>query len=638
MVITATSNAVNLTDGLDGLATGSSAMVFAAYVIIAFWQFGNSCVRAAGPGCYEVRDPLDLALVAAAAMGACFGFLWWNASPAKIFMGDTGSLAIGGTFAGIAILTQTELLLVVLGGLFVLETLSVILQVGYFKATRKRVFNMAPIHPPLRAGGVAGEHRHRAVLDHRRARRRVRPGAVLRGVPVDHAPVMTASYEGRAVLVAGAGVTGAAVARALRERGSRVSLADGGAAELVRAEGFEVRDLTEVPDGTDLVVVSPGWRPDNALLLDAGRRGVDTIGEVELARRLAGPDGPAWLAVTGTNGKTTTVTMLEHVLRAAGHRTVAAGNIGLPLVEAVTGPYDVLAVELSSFQLHWSPDVPVVAGAVLNLADDHVDWHGSVGAYAEAKTRVWRTGVAVGNRDDPAVATLLAAAAGRQVGTTLQSPRPGELGVVEDLLVDRAFADVPGEATALAELGDLGLPGDHNVSNALAALALARAFGVPGHACRDGLRATPAGAHRNEVVATVAGVTYVDDSKATNPHAAGASLSAYDRVVWVAGGLLKGADVEPLVAAASGRLRAAVLLGADRAPFREALARHAPHLPVVEVTRTDTACMLEAVRAAASLAEPEDTVLLAPAAASFDCFADYAERGRLFADAVRGLG
>ena len=154
VVITATSNAVNLTDGLDGLATGSSAMVFASYVIISFWQFGNSCARGAvQAGCYEARDPLDVALVAAAAMGACFGFLWWNASPAKIFMGDTGSLAIGGAFAGIAIVTRTELLLVILGGLFVLETLSVIIQVGFFKATKRRVFNMAPIHHHFELAG-----------------------------------------------------------------------------------------------------------------------------------------------------------------------------------------------------------------------------------------------------------------------------------------------------------------------------------------------------------------------------------------------------------------------------------------------------------------------------------------------------
>ncbi len=154
VVITATSNAVNLTDGLDGLAAGSSLMVFAAYVVIGFWQFRNSCVlQPELAACYTSRDPLDIALVAAAAMGACFGFLWWNASPAKIFMGDTGSLAIGGAFAGIAIVTQTELLLIVLGGLFVIETISVIVQIGVFKMTRKRVFNMAPIHHHFELAG-----------------------------------------------------------------------------------------------------------------------------------------------------------------------------------------------------------------------------------------------------------------------------------------------------------------------------------------------------------------------------------------------------------------------------------------------------------------------------------------------------
>jgi len=155
LMVTATSNAVNLTDGLDGLACGTSVMVLASYVIIAFWQFGNACTLNTGPNCYNTRDPLDLALVAAAAMGACFGFLWWNASPAKIFMGDTGSLALGGLMAGIAILTRTELLLIVLGGLFVIETLSVIIQIGFFKMTRKRVFNMAPMHHHFELAGWA---------------------------------------------------------------------------------------------------------------------------------------------------------------------------------------------------------------------------------------------------------------------------------------------------------------------------------------------------------------------------------------------------------------------------------------------------------------------------------------------------
>ena len=146
VIVAATSNAVNLTDGLDGLATGASVMVFAAYILICIWEFNQNCSFNPGVNCYEVRDPHDLAVVAAAAMGSCFGFLWWNASPAKIFMGDTGSLALGGLMAGLAITTRTELLVVVLGGLFVLETVSVILQVGSFKLTRKRIFRMAPIH------------------------------------------------------------------------------------------------------------------------------------------------------------------------------------------------------------------------------------------------------------------------------------------------------------------------------------------------------------------------------------------------------------------------------------------------------------------------------------------------------------
>ncbi|HET6563293.1 MAG TPA: phospho-N-acetylmuramoyl-pentapeptide-transferase [Marmoricola sp.] len=147
LMIAATSNAVNLTDGLDGLATGACTMVFAAYSVMNIWQNNQSCELTPGNACYEVRDPLDLAIVSAALTGACFGFLWWNASPAKIFMGDTGSLALGGALAGLAILTRTELLLVVLGGLFVTQTLSVMLQVGYFKVTGgKRMFRMAPLH------------------------------------------------------------------------------------------------------------------------------------------------------------------------------------------------------------------------------------------------------------------------------------------------------------------------------------------------------------------------------------------------------------------------------------------------------------------------------------------------------------
>jgi phospho-N-acetylmuramoyl-pentapeptide-transferase len=156
VMIAGSSNAVNLTDGLDGLATGASVMVFASYVLISIWQFNQNCQWNPGTKCYEVRDPHDLAIVAACGMGACFGFLWWNASPAKIFMGDTGSLALGGALAGFAILTRTEFLLAILGGLFVIQTLSVMLQVGYFKVSGgKRIFRMAPLHHHFELKGWA---------------------------------------------------------------------------------------------------------------------------------------------------------------------------------------------------------------------------------------------------------------------------------------------------------------------------------------------------------------------------------------------------------------------------------------------------------------------------------------------------
>ncbi len=156
LLVSGWSNAVNFTDGLDGLAGGSSAMVFGTYVVITFWQFRYNCSAAdPGPGCYDVRDPLDLAVVAAAAMGACIGFLWWNAAPAKIFMGDTGSLALGGLVAGLSIATRTELLMVIVGGLFVVEMLSVVLQIAVFRTSRRRLFRMAPFHHHFELAGWA---------------------------------------------------------------------------------------------------------------------------------------------------------------------------------------------------------------------------------------------------------------------------------------------------------------------------------------------------------------------------------------------------------------------------------------------------------------------------------------------------
>jgi UDP-N-acetylmuramoylalanine--D-glutamate ligase len=364
---------------------------------------------------------------------------------------------------------------------------------------------------------------------------------------------------------------------------------------------------------------------------------VPVWGEVELAWRLRDPEVP-WLGVTGTNGKTTTVRMLESILRAAGHRAVACGNVGVPLLDAVLAEpaYDVLAVELSSYQLHWTSTVACRAAAILNLAPDHLDWHGSLEAYAADKARIWAPGtVAVFNADDDATRRLAASRRGpAPVSFTLTEPAPGQLGVLASALVERG---PDGSVVDLAPVDVVQPPAPHNVANALAAAALARTVDVGPEAVAAGIRAFRPDPHRIALVASIDGVDYVDDSKATNAHAAAASLAAFRPVVWIAGGLAKGAEFDELVAGAADRLGGVVLLGRDRALIADALARHAPEVPVVDVPATDTGAMDDVVRAARVFARPGDTVLLAPACASMDMFTNYGERGDAFAAAVRRL-
>ncbi|NWF30297.1 UDP-N-acetylmuramoyl-L-alanine--D-glutamate ligase [Streptomyces sp. PKU-EA00015] len=470
-------------------------------------------------------------------------------------------------------------------------------------------------------------------------------------------------WQGRNITVAGLGVSGISAARALARLGAAVTVVDGGDSDAHRARAAELAELgimvrlgtaaisgsaagSPLPEGTDLVVTSPGWKPSSPLFEAAAEAGVDVVGDVEIAWRLRGPDAPPWLAVTGTNGKTTTTRMLASILSAAGLRTAAIGNIGTPIIDVVTGDeqYDVLAVELSSYQLHWAPSLRAHSAVVLNLAPDHLDWHGSMKAYAADKGRIYEgnTVACVYNVADPATEDLVREAdveeGCRAIGFTLGTPGPSQLGVVDGILVDRAFVENrQKQAQELAEVSDVNPPAPHNIANALAAAALARAFGVAPAAVRDGLRAFRPDAHRIEHVADVAGVAYVDDSKATNTHATEASLAAYEPIVWIAGGLAKGATFDELVARSAARLRGVVLIGADRALIRDALARHAPQVPVVDLDRTDTGAMSAAVAEAASLARPGDTVLLAPACASMDMFTNYNERGEAFAEAVRAL-
>lgn len=464
------------------------------------------------------------------------------------------------------------------------------------------------------------------------------------------------------VLVAGLGVTGRAVATALASRAAKVTTLDAQVADADLSVCDDV-DLDEV----DLVVASPGWSPSHELLAAALATGVPVWSEVELAWRLrahrTGGRGPApWLAVTGTNGKTTTVGMLTSMLSVAGLAVAEVGNVGRPVVEAAVDPdVDVLAVELSSFQLHFTHTMSAEAAAVLNVATDHVDWHGSADAYAADKGRIFdraRT-ACVYNVADPATQRLVEHAdvvdGARAVGFTLGSPGRGQIGLVEDIVVDRAFHardDDParhGSAEELLTLDDLGhLAGPdgrvapHVVANVLAAAALARAHGASADDVRRGARDYRPGQHRIETVATMTvpggSISFVDDSKATNAHAAAAALAAFGpgSVVWIAGGLAKGATFDDLVRARRDRLRAVVLIGADPRGLAEAIARHAPDLPVERVDPGDTGTvMARAVAAAAQLAEPGDTVLLAPASASMDQFRSYAERGEQFAAAAR---
>jgi len=471
------------------------------------------------------------------------------------------------------------------------------------------------------------------------------------------------SWEGVRAVVAGFGVSGFAAADTLNHLGASVIALDENSddakaekAELLEMLGATVRlepgATATLPDDVDLVVTSPGWKPTAPLLAQAGERGIPVWGEVELAWRLRDPNhATPWLAVTGTNGKTTTVQMLDQILRAAGLRSAAVGNVGLPIVEAIMDPdpYDVLSVELSSFQLHYTHSMRAESAAVLNVAEDHLDWYpGETGMtdYAADKGRIYRhvQRACVYNVADPGTERLVREAdveeGARAVGFTLGTPGVGMVGLVEDILADRAFIEErTSSAAELCTIADLASPAPHFVANALAAAALARSHGISQAAVRDGLRAFRPDGHRIAIVAEVDGVTWVDDSKATNPHAAQSSLQGYDPVVWVAGGLAKGARFDDLVATVHGRLRGVVLLGRDRDVIADALSRHAPDVPVIVVEGGETGAehgpMERVVDEAARLARPGDTVLLAPGCASMDMFTNYAERGDAFAAAVR---
>lgn len=475
---------------------------------------------------------------------------------------------------------------------------------------------------------------------------------------LEHLSSWHSDWSSVSVVVIGLAKTGFSVADTLHELGSKVLIV----AESASEEILDIVDVLGIANvignlekqqaaveefSPDLIVVSPGVPPTNTLVISAADRGIPIWGDVDLAWRLRDrfDNQQEWICVTGTNGKTTVVELTEAMLLAAGVKAVACGNIGKPILDCIRDPaqFDVLVVELSSFQLHYMNYIEPFSAACLNLAHDHIDWHGSYGAYHESKARVYEgTKVAcVYNLEDSATESMVQAATvnegARAIGFGLGTPKPSNVGFVDEFLVDRAFleqrADSALEIASLEDFHGLGVLTPHLLSNIAAATALARSFGVPPAACREALRNFRVSSHRIELVLEQGGVRYIDDSKATNAHAAAASLSSFESVVWIVGGLLKGVDISDLITKFAKRIKAAVVIGVDRAQILDHFSKMAPDVLVYEVQEGE-GVMVRAVELAASAAEPGDVVLLAPAAASMDQFASYQDRGKQFADAV----
>jgi UDP-N-acetylmuramoylalanine--D-glutamate ligase len=468
-----------------------------------------------------------------------------------------------------------------------------------------------------------------------------------------------ADWNNLRVLVYGLGVSGFSAADTLNELGAEVLVvADKGDEKLI-----DVLDVLGVKHHIgvqneraieilrefkpELVIVSPGIRPNNPLLGEAIALEAAIWTDIDLAWHLRDKHGKPsqWICITGTNGKTTVTQLVEAMLLAGGIRASACGNIGVPILDVVRDPaaFELLVVELSSFQLHYLNHIEPLVSTVLNIADDHLDWHGSKEAYSLSKAKIFNnTSICcLYNAGDSSTEKLVADSSGTEnaqaVGFTVNTPAPNEIGWVENLLVDRAFIDDPSVAEELATLEDLekiSVIAPHLMANVAAAAAIARAVGIQTNEIKAALNGFALDSHRIELVLEQDGIRWVDDSKATNPHAAAAALSTFESIIWIVGGLLKGVDIAPLVQKYSARIKAAIIIGADRTPVVQAFKDFASQIPIFEITCSAELVMPEAIQNAKSQAQAGDVVLLAPAAASMDQFLDYADRGNAFAKAI----
>ena len=458
------------------------------------------------------------------------------------------------------------------------------------------------------------------------------------------------------VAVAGLGIAGFAAADALLELGAQVSVFDASEADKQKERGQVLEILGakvylgfrgELPRDLDLLVVSPGLPPNHPWILDFLKRELPVWGELELAWHLRPLENPApWLCITGTNGKTTATMMLDSMLKSSGLKSEAVGNIGESIVSAVMNPNpsQVLAVEVGAPQLPFVYSMSPESSVVLNLAQDHVDFFGSFQNYHDAKARIYHQtkNSCIYNVDDPVTEKMVENAdvveGARAIGFTLGVPSISMLGVIDDCLVDRAFIENRKDsAQELATFADIKPFAPHNVANALAAAALARSLQVAPVFIKKGLQDFQPAPHRISLVAEINKVRYIDDSKATNTHAADTSLSAYQSVVWIAGGLAKGQDFSDLVKKHFSRIRAVILLGKDRELIKAAFARYSPATPLYEISEANENAMNLVVKQAQKVASSGDVVLLAPGCASWDMFKDYQARGNAFASAVKEL-
>ena len=463
------------------------------------------------------------------------------------------------------------------------------------------------------------------------------------------------------VVVIGLAKTGFSAADTLHELGARVLIV----AESCSAEILDIVEVLGIKNvigsvaeqqgaidqfTPDLIIVSPGVPPTNALVTSAVEKSIPLWGDVDLAWRLRDrfDNKQEWICVTGTNGKTTVVELTEAMLLASGVKAVACGNIGKPILDCIRDPaeFEVLVVEMSSFQLHYLNYIQPYSAACLNIDEDHLDWHGSFEAYRLSKERIYEgTKVAcIYNLEDTATEHMVQVATvnegARAIGFGLGTPKPSNVGYVDEFLVDRAFldqrVDSALEVASFEDFHGLGVLTPHLLSNIAAATALARSFGVPPAACREALRNFRVSSHRIELVLERNGVRYINDSKATNAHAASASLSSFESVVWILGGQLKGVDISDLISKFAKRLRAAVVIGVERKQIVDTFSLLAPEVPVFEISDGEEV-MQRAVDIASNSAESGDVVLLAPAAASMDQFDSYQDRGKRFAEAASKL-